>query len=907
MPQIAERGFSAGEIAPQLYGRVDQNKYSLGLRTCRNQVVMRHGGIVSRPGTQFVAEVGNSANPVRLIPFIFNQSGGQTFALELGVNSGGTTTVRFYQGGAQILESVGTITGYTQASQIVITEASHGYSTGDEIVIEVGMAAVPSNNNPLNGRNYLVVKIDNNSYYITDKNGNYINSTLFPAYGSFTVYSQRVYTLKSALLTYQAADFPFIKFSQSADVITLTHPNYIPIQIARTSNTSWTVTQVVTQSSVGPCTNVTFAATPPGTGWSGTYTVVAVLTTGEMSPPASAALNNVGAPTASVYHSFNWGPPAGVTNVAYYNIYLQIGTYLGTPAAGGGFIGSSAAANTYFNNYGISPDYSNTFPQSNTLFNSTNNYPACTGFAQQRQLYANTNNNPIGVWGSQPGFYLDFNFHSINPPDSDPIVFSPLAEQINAIQHIVQLRDLILLTQGAEIVVNQGLAALTPSQISCLAASYYGAGPLKPINIGEVCIFQQNRGWSVRDLGYDFAVDGYRGNDLTIFAPHLVMGYTLTDWAFQLLPHSIIWAARSDGALLGLTYLREQQILAWHRHDMTNGFVENVCSVPESPEDGIYLCVRRTINGVTKRYIERLSAFYWSDIINASSMDSFLKYDGTNYNNGFTMTLSGGTKWDETEKLILTASQTAFTSAMVGQQIFIRDTDRYGLNGNEVRLQILSVSSSTIATVQSDSPIPTSLQGQAPFWAVGIQTVGNLWTLQGQTVSVWADRTVVGSPNNTTITNQYTVNSNGQITLDKCYSMIYVGLPIISDMETLDIDTAFGESLMDTQRQQLRIALYLYNSRTFFTGTQNPDTDINNTNDDPLFNLFEAKSQEERQTYTEPPYLLSQVKRVEVGSRWNKNGRGFVRHIDPLPLSILSIATTGLFGKPNEWQAYTKV
>ena len=102
-----------------------------------------------------------------------------------------------------------------------------------------------------------------------------------------------------------------------------------------------------------------------------------------------------------------------------------------------------------------------------------------------------------------------------------------------------------------------------------------------------------------------FESNGYRGNDLTIFASHLFDLFTLSDWDYQQVPNSIVWIVRNDGQVLGLTYIPEQQILGWHHHDFGDDLAENVATIPEGNEDLPYFVVNRTINGTTKRYIER--------------------------------------------------------------------------------------------------------------------------------------------------------------------------------------------------------------------------------------------------------------------------------------------------------------
>ena len=126
--------FTGGELSPRLDGRNDLTKYSSGCSTLENLVVYPHGAAARRPGTTFVAEVADSDNKTRLIPFEFSTT--QTYMLEFS-----NLKIRFYKDNGSILEGDKTITGITKANPGVITCSSHGYLTGDEILITaiVGM------------------------------------------------------------------------------------------------------------------------------------------------------------------------------------------------------------------------------------------------------------------------------------------------------------------------------------------------------------------------------------------------------------------------------------------------------------------------------------------------------------------------------------------------------------------------------------------------------------------------------------------------------------------------------------------------------------------------------------------------------------------------------------------------
>lgn len=818
-PPIKQVSFSGGEVSPAFYARTDNVKYETGLRTLRNLLAMRHGGATMRPGTQYIYTAQNGGNAVRLIPFVFNETGlGQSYLLEFG-----NQYIAFYQNGG-----------------VVVTGASQPYIISSP---------------------------------------------------------------------YLQADLATLQFEETADVITITHLNYAPMELKRLAATNWTLTTIT----IGP-----LQAAPTAAGASGgnaalgncTYAVTAVnASTGEESLPnmsAAAAL-----PDSTHVVSVTWNPPAG-TAPSYYNIYRSAG-----PSGVQGFIG--IATGVAFSDTGLTPNFANTPPLAPpSLFVGAGNYPATVSFAQQRRIFANTNNNPIGFWASQPGDFYNFNA-SIPPRSSDAIFASIAGEQVNAIQHIVELKFILMLTAGAEIYIQgNGSGVITPSTINASVQSSYGSSPLKPLKLGDICLFNQALGSFIRDLAFDFSIGGYHGNDITIFASHLFENYQLADWTYQKVPDSIVWVARSDGSLLGCTYIREQQILAWHRHDFTNGTVENVCAIPENGQYAVYLSIKRTINGSVVRYIERMSSRIWTDILNATYLDCFSSYNGLNTTSiTMTLTASGSFQTGSTayqQSLTLTASAPFFTSNMVGHEIFLNDLaftleQQNVLNpiqpvgvgnktnyGNQIRCIIQSVQSGNVATVTPNRAVPTSIQNTALLtWAHAVQSLSGLSYLAGQQVSIWADRFVVGSPLNTQISNVYTVSPTGTLTLDKPYAVIYVGLPMTADFQTLDIDTApgFVESMLSSRKKTNKISIYLYNSRGFFAGSEDPDSNFDNANGDALFQLEEYRRGTNRMTFDEPPELVTDQDYVHMEARWNKNGRIFIRNVDPIPLTILAVSPEG--------------
>jgi hypothetical protein len=913
--------FSGGEVSPLLYGRTDLTKYETGLRTLRNMIALRHGGATRRPGTQYVGTTLNNGDPVRLIPFIYNETGnGQSYVLEFG-----NLYVAFIQNGGYVLG--------TSPLSISLYSVTKNYSLYSYVRSSIGFnyISVVSNNlgNNIHDTNYWKLLYDwdistgysvgdfvrgmsggnaTGSYFICTQANSGINpmSTTSP-YWSLVASNYSPYTIVSP---FAQADLQTLNFSESADVLTIVHHNYAPRELRRLAATNWAFSTVVTKTATPKISNLSAYYNAGSLNY--IYTVTGVSASGEESEGSSILVSNVIAASAANPVQLFWN--TGGNSYSYYRVYMQPTS---NSANIGGYIGSTASVN--FFDTGINPDFTNTPPQANSLFASPNNYPSVVGFVQQRRFFANTINNPIGFWGSVTGSYSNFNTH-VTPFDSDPIIGSIAGSEVNDIQAILELKFMLMMTAGAEIYVQgNGSGVVTPSSINASTQSQYGCSKLRPIKASDVIIFNQALGSYLRDFSFDFVISGYRGNDLSVFSSHLFEGSSLVDWDFQKIPDSILWAVRDDGILLGLTYVREQQILAWHRHDFQNGTVQNVCCIPENGTYAVYLTIERVINGNTVVYVERMSSRIWSDVLNATYLDCFSSYNGVN-SGTMTMTLSSpsgsfraqddGTAYQQ--QLTLTASADYFNSGMVGDQIFLSDADfvenkgnmidpETGTNaltmpttGNQIRCTIISYTSPTQVTVTSNRAVSIDLQNTSILtWSRAVKKLTGLDYLIEQEVSVWADRFVVGSPLNSDLKTVYTVDSDGSITLDKCYSVIYVGLPITSDLETLDLETSFGETMLGRRKRTAKISFSLYQTRNLMGGSENPDSNVNNANGDPLFQLFELQEGTHRTTYDQPPEMVTDQDWVLIESRWNRNGRIFIRNVDPTPMTILAISPGG--------------
>ena len=406
---------------------------------------------------------------------------------------------------------------------------------------------------------------------------------------------------------YLEAELFQIKFAQSADVMYITHPNHATRKLTRTSHTSWTLTEVdFTNGPFQDSNTSTTTLTPSGT--TGSVTITA---------------------SASTFVS---------TDV---NRLVRIGDGIAKITA---FTSATVVTAT------TSTDFANTNASSNFslgAFSTTTGFPSCVTFFEQRLVFAGTTNQPQTIFFSKSGDYenMDANIGG-TVADDDAIIYTIASNQVNAIRFMTATRTLIIGTAGGEFTVSGGGtdSAITPTNILIKKQSNHGAANVDAIAVGNATLFLQRAKRKIRELAYNFDVDGYLAPDMTILAEHVTEG-GITQMAYQQEPNQIIYAVRGDGELIGLTYQREQQVTAWHRHVFGGAFgsgkavCESVAVIPtDDTEYEVYVIIKRTINGATKRYIEVLNNFDFTTTDNTTFnfLDSQLSYSGSS-----TTTLSG--------------------------------------------------------------------------------------------------------------------------------------------------------------------------------------------------------------------------------------------------------------------------
>lgn len=418
---------------------------------------------------------------------------------------------------------------------------------------------------------------------------------------------------------YAEADLFDIHTTQSGDVLTLVHPNHPTKELRRLGATSWALTDIEYTPQVSTPTDAAAVSSGSGTQYDYSYVVTTfsadLLTQSLPSDPATCT-NNLYAPGAK--NTISWVRPDDAPLGTQFAVYkLSGGTY--------GYIGRTTATTLVDDN--IAPDLSLTPPTFDQVFQAPGDYPAATSYYEQRRVFAGTVNAPQKVWMTRSGTESDLSY-SLPTKDDDRIAFRIAALQASTIRHVVPLSDLLVLTSSAEFrITSVNTDALTPTSISVKPQSYIGSSNVQPCIINSNLLYAAARGGHVREMAYSREANGYASGDLSLRSIHLFDDHEIADMAYAKAPMPIVWAVSTSGKLLGLTYVPEQQVGAWHQHD-TDGMFESCAVVAEGREDVLYVVVRRLVQGGERRYIERLSSRRFANLAEGFFVDSGSTYRG---------------------------------------------------------------------------------------------------------------------------------------------------------------------------------------------------------------------------------------------------------------------------------------
>lgn len=501
---------------------------------------------------------------------------------------------------------------------VVFLSGAQAFSNGDwvEITDATGMVEV-------NNEVYVVGGASSTQFALFDVYGNPVDTTAFGIYGGGG-FAARIFTVVSP---YAEADLQWLKFTQSADVMSICCLNqdtltvYPPYDLTRHSDTNWTFNAAVASPSISPPSILALGFTGVGnTAYAYQVTAVNPADQSESLPGGSAT--GPGVVDIEVNPgtlTFQWAPIAGVLQ---YNVYKAAPTQfvsipVGVPF---GFIASVVNDSQFFDSGGVVPDYTTCPPQFRNPFPTANDFPSTVSYVQERRVYANSINQPDQYVMSQPGSFHNFDV-SVPARDSDAITGAPWSVQVDGIQFMVDMPGGLVVLTGREAwqLTGTGGSSLNPQPLSpanqqAQPQAFNGCNNhVPPVKIDYDILYVQAKGSIVRDLAYQFYQNIYTGSDLTLNSSHLFQSYQIQEWAWAEEPFKLLWAVRTDGTLLSLTYLKPESIAAWARHD-TNGSFVSVASITEPPVDAVYVAVERMIGSETAYTVERMNDRLWNGI-----------------------------------------------------------------------------------------------------------------------------------------------------------------------------------------------------------------------------------------------------------------------------------------------------
>lgn len=692
--------FNAGELSPRLQARTDFNKYAAGLERCENLIPLPEGGVMRRAATRYVAPVNDHAVKSRLRSFKYSNT--QAYILEMA-----NQKFQFFRNQGQIVVAAtdaaitnGTftsnITGWDDrstggAGNQISHDATNGYLTLEtngtatddigwaeqdvtvgaayqsvEHVLKFRVIGAPSDRIELR-----IGTSSTGSQIIADRRCLVGYHAIAFTPGAGTIYIQfrnrgsdrdKDVKIDAVSLTsddplnidtpYVEADLYSIVGVQSNDQLYLFHRSYPTYRLERYGHTTWSLVEVTwldgpyLEENTTTGTTLTFSA---ATGLGVTVTASSVVGINNDEGFKSTDVGRL--IRLSDNSSVNWGWAVIVGYTSSTVVTADIRRTVVTTAETKWRLGA---------------------------WSGTTGYPSCGAFYEQRLIAAGSTNRPQTFWGSQTA---DFENMAPDSPtsagvwsgtveDDDAFDYTLSADDVHPILWLSAGEDTLAIgTASGEWVPQSEGAVLTPTDITVRQQTSHGSAAVQPVRIDHVVLFVQRAKRKIREFGFGFEIDGYQALDMTRLAQHITKG-GIVEMDFAEEPNSLVYAVRDDGRLLTMTFRREEDVVGWARHRIGGSFgsgiavVESVAVIPgnngsgqvqnSENRDEVWVIVKRTINGNTRRYVEVFEGDYegpdkndydtiaaWKTAVRAAQKNAYYADSIITYNGSATDTITG--------------------------------------------------------------------------------------------------------------------------------------------------------------------------------------------------------------------------------------------------------------------------
>ena len=748
IPQV---NFAAGEFSPLFLGRIDNPLYYSGAEYLLNWIPLPQGGLRYRTGSKFVNSTRRN-NKAYIDKFTFNSE--EAYILEFTAGY-----LRFFTVDGNILtESAVTITGASQTVPCVITATAHGYSDGDEALIQFveGMTE-------LNGRTFIVRNPTANTFELWDNDNQQIDARAYTAYSSGGT-AKKVIEIETP---YEEVDLFKLQFAQDGNTMYITAAGeWEQRKLTRTSATTFTLSRYTR-------TNDPFTDKQTPTGITQANPAVVTITSHGYSDGDEVIAEDIG----------------GMTELN-----------------GIKFLVANSTANTFeltdldgnnINSLGYGAFTSGGY------FTKTDEFPLSCTFYEDRLLFGGTVNRQQGLFGSRStntttgeSRYDDYTFGT----DDDHAFLYFLASREGTPIRSMAGTDSILgvLTFQEEYRVQGSGGPITPTSINARPIGGYGADSQSVINKENIVLFVQRGKKAIRSVEQNLDNDAFFTFDRTEIAEHITQG-GIDSIAFQVGVPNLLWGSKGNGEALSLTLRSKDSISGWGRHKSGEGSIEVLTSLPRDTDyDQLWWVAQRTVNGNTRRYVEyiedhpdikRLEEFFTDEDSYDDNLENYLRnmyetqkeyvhldssltFDGSVTGTDASASVTPGATTGNS--VTFTASANVFESGDVGKEIHKKAVDGVG----EGRAIITAFTSATEVTCKIIKDFDNTNAMTAGNWYLTAKVISGLWHLEGETVNICTDG---GEHATRTV-------SNGSITLSQHASVVHVGIQYKGLYKSIDLE-----------------------------------------------------------------------------------------------------------------------
>ena len=546
MAAPAITAFNGGELSPLLAARVDYQKYSTGAFLLQNFIPTVQGPAKQRAGTRFTAEIKNSAKRTWLSKFEYNVA--NAYVLECG-----DLYFRFFTQRAQLINAgvpVELASPYAQASLFNSDNTCRlrMVQSGDFLYIAHG-----------DYQQRILQRTSATSFSLVPFNAvggpfKDLNTTTTTVYASASTGAGITVTASSAIFLAGHVGSLFRLEAKSLNTIK-----------------AWEVNKAIV---IGDMRRV----------GSRVYLALNAATTGSSTPVhTTGALfdGDTGVQWQFQDAGFGWVTITGLTSPTV--VTADVVSSIPANAVGAG---------------------NATTRWAHAAWSSVEGWPTDVAFFRSRLVFMRRQSG----WMSVASSFGDF---SSRDPSGQvtadmAISFELSSGQINDVQWMLPDKELLVGTAAGEFSVGEltNGAALGPGNTRAKLQSQYGSRSIVPAQVGNTVLFVQRAGRKLREISYVFTADGYQSTDRSSLSEHITAG-GIIDLDYAQEPDSVVWCTKGDGGLVGFTWNAEQNVWAWHRHNVSGSVESVVCAPsPDQSVNDVWLIVNRTINGVTKRYVE---------------------------------------------------------------------------------------------------------------------------------------------------------------------------------------------------------------------------------------------------------------------------------------------------------------